>query len=116
MPHSKIAGFSWNATDNVNPLVKKHLHLRNAFTSVLNIELSCLAITFIVLVMQATQTPLELVMEQHILEEDRSSFRAVTTDYGVLPTPSQNGFEGLLRLDLKPTTTYRLCPTMMRPP
>jgi len=107
---------------NVNPLVRKHLHLRNAFvTSVLNIQLSCLAITFIVLVMQATQTPLELAMaayeaQQHIPEEDRSSLRTVATDYGVLPGTSQNGFEGLLRLDLKPTTTYRLCPTMRRPP
>ena len=66
--------------------VKKHLHLRNAFvTSVLNIQLSCLAITFIVLVMQATQTPLELAMaaykaQQHIPEEDRSSLRTVATD------------------------------------
>ena len=86
---------------NVNPLVRKHLHLRNAFvTSVLNIQLSCLAITFIVLVMQATQTPLELAMaayeaQQHIPEEDRSSLRTVATDYGVLPGTLSKRLRGL---------------------
>jgi len=86
---------------NVNPLVRKHLHLRNAFvTSVLNVQLSCLAITFIVLVMQATQTPLELAMaayeaQQHIPEEDRSSLRTVATDYGVLPGTLSKRLRGL---------------------